>query len=99
MQYSYHTRGTCSTQIFFDLEEGRVHNVHFLNGCDGNLQAIGKLVEGMPAEAVIERCGGISCGNKPTSCGDQLATALKLAIQEEERAAVSEAVEEQLKEA
>lgn len=85
MQYTYHTQGTCSTQIYFELENGKVHNVQFVNGCHGNLQAIGKLVEGMPVETVVERCGGISCGNKPTSCGDQLATALMLAMQEEEK--------------
>lgn len=85
MQYSYNTQGTCSTQIFFDLEEGKVHNVRFVNGCHGNLQAIGKLVEGMDVDDVITRCGGISCGNKPTSCGDQLATALTLAMKEEEK--------------
>lgn len=83
MQYSYHTQGTCSTQIFFELEEGKVHNVHFINGCSGNLQAIGKLVEGMEAEEVIHKVGGISCGNKPTSCGDQLAAALTLAMEKE----------------
>lgn len=84
MQYSYTTQGTCSTRIFFELEGGKVHNVQFVNGCNGNLQAIGKLVEGMPVEQVVERCGGISCGNKATSCGDQLATALTMALKEEE---------------
>lgn len=87
MQYTYNTKGTCSTQIFFDLEEGKVHNVHFINGCSGNLQAIGKLVEGMNVKDVISRCGGIACGSKPTSCGDQLATALTFAMQEEEKKA------------
>lgn len=93
MQYSYKTRGTCSTQIFFDLDGGKVHNVRFINGCNGNLQAIGKLVEGMDAEEVIDRCGGISCGGKPTSCGDQLATALKLAMEQEEKNAAGESAE------
>lgn len=85
MQYTYNTQGTCSTQIHFDLEGRTVHNVHFINGCNGNLQAIGKLVEGMKVEDVISCCGGISCGNKATSCGDQLATALTLAVKEEEQ--------------
>ena len=85
MKYTYKTQGTCSTQIIFDLSDGEVHDVHFINGCDGNLKAIGRLVEGMKAEDVIDRCGGVSCGNKSTSCGDQLATALKLAMEQEEK--------------
>lgn len=85
MKYSYKTQGTCSTQIVFDLTDGAVHDVHFVNGCDGNLKAIGKLVEGMKAEDVITRCSGVCCGRKSTSCGDQLATALKLAMEQEEK--------------
>lgn len=84
MQYSYTTQGTCSTRIFFEVEEGKVHNVQFVNGCNGNLQAIGRLVEGMDVSDVISRCGGISCGGKATSCGDQLASALSLALKEQE---------------
>lgn len=85
MQYNYNTEGTCSTQIQFDLEDGRVRNVRFMNGCNGNLQAIGKLVDGMKAEEVIEKVGGISCGGRPTSCGDQLAKALFLAMEQREK--------------
>ena len=84
MQYNYNTRGTCSTHIQFDLEDGVVKNVRFINGCNGNLQAIGKLVEGLKAEEVMEKLRGISCGGRPTSCGDQLARALALAIEQEE---------------
>lgn len=76
MNYRYKTEGTCSSLIEFTLEDGRLKNVKFTGGCDGNLQAIGKLVEGMKAEDVIRRCKGISCNGRPTSCGDQLATAL-----------------------
>lgn len=81
MQYEYKTKGTCSQKIFFEVEEGKVKNVAFLGGCNGNLQGLGKLVEGMDAEEVIRRLEGIHCGMKPTSCPDQLATALKKAIQ------------------
>ena len=79
MQFEYKTKGTCSQKIFFDVEDGKVHNVSFLSGCNGNLQGIGKLVEGMDIDEVISRIEGIRCGGKPTSCPDQLATALKQA--------------------
>lgn len=78
MVYTYKTTGTCSKQITFEIdEEGKVHNVKYLGGCDGNLKAIGKLVEGMDAKKVIEILEGNTCGYKKTSCADQLAKALK----------------------
>ena len=80
MHYEYKTKGTCSQLISFDIEDGKVSNVQFLGGCNGNLKGIGALVEGMPAEKVIERVDGIRCGMKSTSCPDQLAKALKQAI-------------------
>lgn len=79
MQFEYKTNGTCSQRIFFEIEDGKLHNVQYLGGCNGNLQGIGKLVEGMDVDAVIARLEGIRCGMKPTSCPDQLATALKKA--------------------
>ena len=79
MQFEFKTKGTCSQMIFFTVEDGRVHNVEFMGGCNGNLQGIGKLVEGMPIDEVITRLEGIHCGSKPTSCPDQLAHALKKA--------------------
>ena len=79
MEYTYKTRGTCSTEIRFELDGTKVHNVRFTGGCNGNLKAIGKLVEGMEASRVIELLEGNTCGFKPTSCGDQLAKALKTA--------------------
>ena len=77
MQFEQKTKGTCSQRIFFEIEEGKVHNVQYLGGCNGNLQGIAKLVEGMDVDEVIKRVEGIQCGMKPTSCPDQLATALK----------------------
>ena len=77
MQFEYKTKGTCSQRIFFEIIDGKVHNVQFLGGCNGNLQGLGKLVEGMDVDDVIARIDGIRCGMKPTSCPDQLATALK----------------------
>lgn len=80
MQYEYKTKGTCSQQILFEIEDGKVKNVQYIGGCNGNLQGIGKLVEGMEATEVIARLKGIHCGAKPTSCPDQLATALSEAL-------------------
>ena len=77
MQYSYKTKGTCSTQIDFDLTDGILRNVKFTNGCNGNLQGVSRLVEGMELEEAIRRMRGIRCGYKNTSCPDQLAQALE----------------------
>jgi uncharacterized protein (TIGR03905 family) len=79
MQYEYQTNGTCSRSILFDVEEGKVKNVQFIGGCNGNLKGIGLLVEGMDIDEVISRVEGIHCGMKSTSCPDQLAQALKMA--------------------
>ena len=79
MQFEYKTKGTCSQHILFDVEDGKVKNVQFLGGCNGNLKGIGALVEGMDIDDVIARVDGIRCGGKETSCPDQLATALKQA--------------------
>lgn len=80
MTYQYNTQGTCSKMIEFDIEDGRVKNVKFLGGCNGNLQGISALVEGMPVEEVIKKLEGIDCKMKGTSCPDQLAKALKSTI-------------------
>ena len=77
MQYEYKTKGTCSRSILFDIEDGKVKNVQFIGGCNGNLKGIGALVEGMDVQDVISRVEGIQCGMKSTSCPDQLAQALK----------------------
>ena len=81
MHHTYTPIGTCSTHIDFDITDGLLHNVVFTNGCHGNLQGIGRLVEGMPVEQVIARLEGISCNGSPTSCPDQLAQALRIANQ------------------
>lgn len=77
MKYNYKTSGTCSREIHFEVEDGVVKNVEFIGGCNGNLKGIGSLVEGMKIDEVIDRLEGITCGFKPTSCPDQLASALK----------------------
>ena len=77
---TYKTKGTCSQMIEFEITDGKVHNVKFTGGCNGNLKGIGQLVEGMDAEEVIKRLEGTTCGFKSTSCPDQLAQALKQAL-------------------
>lgn len=77
MQYEYRTKGTCSRAILFDIEDGKLKNVQYIGGCNGNLKGIGALVEGMDVEEAIRRLEGIKCGMKNTSCPDQLAQALK----------------------
>lgn len=77
MTINYQPRGTCSRQMTIEVEDGVVKSFQVVGGCHGNLQGIGKLVEGMKVEEVIRRLDGIRCGMKPTSCPDQLAQALK----------------------
>ena len=81
MRYKYATKGTCSRLIEFTVEDGILKDVVYTGGCGGNLKGIGKLVEGMKVEDVIERIEGIRCGLKSTSCPDQLAKALKEVIE------------------
>ena len=76
----YQTHGVCSKNISLDIKDNKVYNVQFTGGCHGNLQGIGKLVEGMNVDEVISRVEGIKCGPKSTSCPDQLARALKEAV-------------------
>ena len=59
MHYEYQTKGTCSSRILFDIEDGKLKNVEYIGGCNGNLQGIGRLVEGMPVDEVISRLRGI----------------------------------------
>jgi len=75
--YEYKTYGTCSTRINFCIEDGKLHSVKFEDGCNGNLKALGALVEGMDAAEAVKRLKGILCDSKGTSCGDQLAKAIE----------------------
>lgn len=80
---TYRTRGVCARQITFDIDdEGKIHDVEFMGGCNGNLKGIGALVEGMDAAQVADRIAGTRCGMKPTSCPDQLASAIREALSE-----------------
>ena len=77
MEFSYKTKGVCSSSIIIGVEDGIVMDVKFVGGCNGNLKGIGALVKGMKVEDVIERLDNIKCGFKNTSCPAQLAQALK----------------------
>ena len=80
MHYTYKTNGTCSSMIDFDIVDGKLHNITYTGGCNGNLKAIGSILEGADAKFAVERLSGIRCGFKDTSCGDQLARAIREAI-------------------
>lgn len=79
--YEYKTNGTCSTKISFDIQDGAVRDVVFTNGCQGNLKTIGLLVEGMNAGELVSRLKGIQCGQRRTSCADQLARAVEARLE------------------
>jgi uncharacterized protein (TIGR03905 family) len=79
---NYKTTGTCSTEINFELRNGKIHSVSFENGCNGNLKALGILTEGMDANELVKKLKGLCCGGKKTSCGDQLAAAVAQALKQ-----------------
>lgn len=85
MNFSYKTKGTCSRQIDLEINDNIVTNVVFYGGCDGNLKAIPRLVDGWTADQIAEKCSSVLCGFKNTSCADQLAHAV-LAAKEAEQA-------------
>jgi len=76
MKHRFTPRGVCSSKIEFDLTDGNVSGLVFTAGCDGNLKAISKLVEGMEANRIVALLLGNTCGLKNTSCADQLARAI-----------------------
>ncbi len=76
----YKTKGTCSTQIDIEVDGDIIKSVKFTGGCNGNLQGVSRLVEGMKAEDAIAKLRGIKCGFKPTSCPDQLSCAIEQAM-------------------
>lgn len=75
--YIHKNHGVCSSDVQFEVQDGCLKNVHFTGGCNGNTTGVGRLVEGMKVQEVIDRLDGIKCGFRPTSCPDQLARALK----------------------
>lgn len=76
MKYSYKTKGTCARQIDLEINDDIITNVKFYGGCDGNLKAIPILVDGLTVDQIVEKCSGIQCGFKNTSCADQLSRAV-----------------------
>ena len=79
---TFYPQGVCSVQIDYDLdEEGRIYNLKFMGGCNGNLKAISRLVDGWTVEEIEEKLKGVTCGSKGTSCGDQLARAVREAYE------------------
>ena len=85
-KYRFIPKGVCSRQIEFEIEDGKLHNVVFCGGCNGSLKAIGKLVEGMETGEVINLLKGTTCGQKETSCADQLVRAVEDAQQKQREA-------------
>ena len=82
MEYIYKTKGVCSRFIKFDIDENIISNVEFMGGCHGNLKAISKLIDGKTVEYIEETLSGNTCGDKQTSCADQLARAVRTAYEE-----------------
>lgn len=81
MRYIYEPQGVCPMQISFDIDEKNIiTNIEFFGGCEGNLKAVSKLVNGMSAEKINELLSGNTCGRKQTSCADQLAKAVLQAV-------------------
>ncbi len=80
MKYTYIPKGVCARKITFEIEDGKVRNVAFDGGCNGNLKAISKLIEGKDAKEISEILAGNTCGMKNTSCGDQLSKAIEEAL-------------------
>lgn len=81
MHFTTKVQNVCSTKVDFDLVDGKVYNVVFTGGCNGNLKAIGKLVEGMEKDRLVSILKGNTCGPSSTSCADQLAQAVEKAAE------------------
>ncbi len=77
MRYTYKTQGVCSMEISFDINGDIITNVSFVGGCNGNLKAVSKLVEGQTVDYIVEKLSGNTCGRRETSCADQLARAVR----------------------
>lgn len=85
MRYNYKTQGVCSQMISFDIDKDVISNINFLGGCNGNLKAISKLVDGWTVDKIEQYLSGNTCGYKTTSCADQLAKAVRKAYNDTNR--------------
>ena len=83
MTYKYRTQGVCASEISFDYEDGRITDIKFFGGCNGNLKAISKILDGWDYKDIVAKCEGNTCGFKKTSCADQLAKAVSRAAAEQ----------------
>lgn len=81
MEYSYKPKNVCPMEIKFDIDKNIITNVKFIGGCNGNLKAIAKLIDGWTVEQIEEKLSGNTCGPRPTSCADQLAKAVREAYE------------------
>ena len=81
MEYVYKTKGVCSSQILFNIDGDKISNIRFIGGCNGNLKAISKLVEGLTVSEIENKLKGNTCGMNTTSCADQLAIAVREAYE------------------
>jgi len=79
--FEYNTTGVCSKKITFEIEDSKLKSLVFYGGCDGNLKALSKMLEGLPVEEVVEKLKGIQCKTRNTSCADQLAKAIEIAVE------------------
>ena len=87
MRHEYKTKNTCAQMISFKLEGNVVRDIEFYGGCNGNLKAISTLLEGATVEEIEAKLLGNTCGNRPTSCADQLAHAVRKALEDESKKA------------
>lgn len=85
MDYTYKTNMVCSQEISFHIEGNVITNVSFVGGCNGNLKAVSKLVDGMTVEEIEKKLKGNTCGRRPTSCADQLCLAVRAAYEAQNR--------------
>ena len=83
MRYKYKTKSVCSSEISFDIEKNVIKNINFVGGCNGNLKALSKVLDGFTVEQIEEKLLGNTCGFRPTSCADQLAKAVRKAYNEQ----------------
>lgn len=83
MRYKYKTKSVCSSEISFDIENNVVKNINFVGGCNGNLKALSKVLDGFTVEQIEKTLLGNTCGFRPTSCADQLAKAVRQAYDEQ----------------
>ncbi len=81
-EYVYEPQGVCPMQITFDIDGDVIHNIQFMGGCNGNLKALSKILDGWTVEQIEEKLSGNTCGRRPTSCADQLAKAVRAAYEE-----------------